>query len=115
MVVDFRERSVDIVAEAVVESEPPPRFPVVLHIEAWLPHAVVRSKQAGAARYSGKCPDKKGRKVLGRIAGISWQAELVPAICIVALYFPGLAPDQRCSGLDRVLAKVVGHSSIVLE
>src|SRR5580765_3621539 len=115
MVVDLSEWCVNIIAEPIVEREPTPRFPVVLNIKARLPHAVIGGKEAGTAGNAGKCADKEGRQVFGWVSGISRKSELISAIGVIALDFTGLPPDERCSSLDCVLAKVIGDSAVVLE
>src|SRR4029077_8377495 len=112
---NFSEWSVNIVAEAIVKSEPAPRFPVVLNKEPRLPHAIVGCKEAGTAGHAGECADKEGRQIFGWISGISGKPELISAIGIIALDFAGLPPDECRSSLDCVLAKGVGYSSVVLE
>src|SRR5215831_6120587 len=115
MVVDLSEWGVNIIAEPVVDREPAPRFPVVLNIEARLPHAVIGGKEAGTAGHSGKRADKEGRQIFGWVPGISRKSELISAIGVIALDFTGLPPDERRSSLDCVLAKVIGDGPVVLE
>ncbi len=90
---NFSKRRVNIVTEAVIDSEPPHCSPVVLNVETWLPHPVIGGEQAGASGHPGKGADQECSQVLGGIATIFLESELIPAVGVVALDFAGLSPD----------------------